>query len=237
MDLAKLLVLDEDRASGSSSEVSPETLQEPEGDPSSDELSPKMRAAAMVRKQLQFDGSDASRPDSAIADDHLEADSSRVSGRVSGRSADDAKEAEEESALALSDDGEAPLPPPSPARQPYHFEDASTSVFGTLQVALCEGDLRVVKRAVEKNLDLVEASDARGNTMLHTCAYHGHKTVMKFLLACGCEPNGRNSDGQTALHLAAMRGHHELVHVFAFEFGAPSLLIRVRHLDPNHLSP
>jgi ankyrin repeat protein len=79
---------------------------------------------------------------------------------------------------------------------------------------------------VENDADLVVKVDLGGNTLIHVCAEHSDEATMKFLLAAGCDPCYRNNLGQTALHIAALHGQHQLVHCFVAEFGAPNLLIR-----------
>lgn len=45
-----------------------------------------------------------------------------------------------------------------------------------------------------------------GVTPLHGAAMNGHSEVVNCLLAAGCDPDIQNSNGNTALHLAASKG-------------------------------
>ena len=93
--------------------------------------------------------------------------------------------------------------------------------------ALCaSGDIKGLKGMVENDLNLVEKCDKNGNSLIHICAGLNQEALLKFLLAAGCHPCYRNRRGQTALHIAALKGYYQLVHTFVSDFGAPNLLIR-----------
>jgi ankyrin repeat protein len=54
---------------------------------------------------------------------------------------------------------------------------------------------------------------AEHHLMLHVPAEHGDAAVLETMLACGFDPNVKDSDGVTALHRAAMAGRPEAVRV------------------------
>ncbi|RDL30471.1 uncharacterized protein BP5553_10349 [Venustampulla echinocandica] len=55
------------------------------------------------------------------------------------------------------------------------------------------------------------ASDFDGADSLQKAAYHGHAKVVELLLNSGADIRGKNSLGETAIHLAAKRGHQPVL--------------------------
>lgn len=56
----------------------------------------------------------------------------------------------------------------------------------------------------------VHVKDVFGNTLLNIAAQNGHKEMMKTLLKRGCDINGQNNKGQTALHFCFAYGYTDL---------------------------
>jgi len=74
-----------------------------------------------------------------------------------------------------------------------------------------EGDLAKVKALLEKNEDLAEAKNKKGETPLHSAASGGQLEVVKFLVSKGVDINLKENNGATALHLACYYGHRDAV--------------------------
>ncbi|KXN83651.1 Acyl-CoA-binding domain-containing protein 2 [Leucoagaricus sp. SymC.cos] len=68
--------------------------------------------------------------------------------------------------------------------------------------------------AVAPDLNLNEL-DEFGYTPLHLAADRGHLDIVKFLLSKGAERSIKDSDDMTALDLARIVGHHEIVSVLS----------------------
>ncbi len=69
--------------------------------------------------------------------------------------------------------------------------------------AAVAGDLESVKRIVNQDPDSINAGDKWGFTALHGLAEEEHPAVMRYLLAMGADPNARNDQGITPMHLCA----------------------------------
>ncbi len=67
-----------------------------------------------------------------------------------------------------------------------------------------ESGIDSVKLAVELGAD-VNAANAAGDTALHSAAYHGFDSVIKFLVEKGAKVDAKNKKGQTPLMVAASR--------------------------------
>ena len=73
--------------------------------------------------------------------------------------------------------------------------------------------LDVVKYLIEsgKPNELYDESEGYRTSALHTFSISGLVKFIDFLLSINADPNVRDSDGQTPLHLAAERGQKEAV--------------------------
>ena len=66
---------------------------------------------------------------------------------------------------------------------------------------------RVVDEILAKAASSINDIDKKGNAPLHLAALHGHRTVIKALLALGAAVNDRNTKLQSPLDCAAINGH------------------------------
>jgi len=74
-----------------------------------------------------------------------------------------------------------------------------------------EGKVRAVKSWLEKGAD-VNVADSNGNFPLHLAAEKGFRGVCKVLLDAGANVNQKNAaDGWTAVHLASIEGHTDVL--------------------------
>ncbi|XP_049303214.1 NF-kappa-B inhibitor cactus-like [Bactrocera dorsalis] len=60
-------------------------------------------------------------------------------------------------------------------------------------------------------------------TPLHLAALYSHKTILRMLLLAGAEPNIRDCDGNTALHIACENGDEQSVIALTTPFSAPEI--------------
>ena len=79
-----------------------------------------------------------------------------------------------------------------------------------LRVAAAEGNVLRVQTFLEQGLS-PQAADARGMTLLHLAAKHGHRDVVALLLERGAAMNPIRQDGVTPIFIAAQEGHREVV--------------------------
>lgn len=75
---------------------------------------------------------------------------------------------------------------------------------------------KLIFRAVDHdNLDEIQAALDQGasiNVVLRIAAHEGKQNIIKFALRqSGADINSKNSDGNTALNLAALNGHYDIV--------------------------
>ena len=52
-----------------------------------------------------------------------------------------------------------------------------------------------------------------GNTPLLVAAWRGHQDIVETLIESGCDIHGINNAGETALHVAALRGEADIARV------------------------
>jgi ankyrin repeat protein len=70
-----------------------------------------------------------------------------------------------------------------------------------------DGQLDLLKAAVAKAPQLVQAKNPDSETALHEAASYGRTAIVEFLLASGAEVDARDEDGETPLRDAAKYGH------------------------------
>ena len=75
----------------------------------------------------------------------------------------------------------------------------------------------------------IDAKDAEGNTLLHTCAQNGNKRIAKLCLRRGADINMQNLNGQSVLHYAFAYGFEDLAQYF-MEKGADDSLVNADNL-------
>jgi len=84
-----------------------------------------------------------------------------------------------------------------------------------LYSAAANGRLGCVKLLTEKDPTTINEIKNSGSTALFITAWNGHVEVVDFLIKSGADLSIKNSDGWTALHSAAAKGHLECVKLLA----------------------
>ena len=79
-----------------------------------------------------------------------------------------------------------------------------------------ENDLRAFKENLD--MDSVEETDENGNTILHYCVEDGAYDFIDALVYCGADPNAKNKDGDTPVHIAAIKDLGKIMELL-IEFG------------------
>lgn len=79
-----------------------------------------------------------------------------------------------------------------------------------LLIAASEGHKDVVRHLLDAKADIKAATPVSGYTALHKAAEAGRLDIVKMLMEAGADINAELSDGQTALHLAAAKGHDNI---------------------------
>ncbi len=72
-----------------------------------------------------------------------------------------------------------------------------------------EGKLQNLQTILEKNKDLIYASDRKDNTPLHLASFHGRKEVVAYLVTIMTDVNQKDNRGCTALYDAALNAEPE----------------------------
>jgi len=80
-----------------------------------------------------------------------------------------------------------------------------------LHVAAQKGHVHMVKRILDVCPDVLHATTNEGRTAIHEAVNGGHIVVFKELVRKGLHVQTQDENGATCLHLAAERGHCELV--------------------------
>ncbi|XP_015119187.1 eye-specific diacylglycerol kinase [Diachasma alloeum] len=91
------------------------------------------------------------------------------------------------------------------------------------------GDLKTLKELHERGYSLLSI-DASGQTALHIAARHGHKDIVRYLIACAPSTILNmvdNDKGQTALHKAAQQKRRSICCMLVA--GGATLTVRDRH--------
>jgi Ankyrin repeats (3 copies)/Ankyrin repeats (many copies) len=73
--------------------------------------------------------------------------------------------------------------------------------------AVNKGDIKTVKRLLEKGASIEVRDKSLGGTPLIWAAFMGRESVVKLLLKKGADYNARNKKGWTALSLSCAKGH------------------------------
>ena len=80
-----------------------------------------------------------------------------------------------------------------------------------LQMACEAGNVRIVDYFFSQGIGNATDCDAEGNTCLHiACKYSRNVSLVKYLLNLNFDPNARNKEGNTALHIVAKGGLNDL---------------------------
>ncbi len=95
----------------------------------------------------------------------------------------------------------------SPPAQAQTAPSAKPAFDMNLYNAAERGARAVVVDRLNKGAPINGVNPANGWTCLHAAASNGHKKLATYLLTAGADPNARDFQGNTALHLAAARGH------------------------------
>jgi ankyrin repeat protein len=86
-----------------------------------------------------------------------------------------------------------------------------------IQLAAREGKADIVRHLLDAKADINAATPIIGYTALHGAAESGHLNIVKMLVNAGADVNAELSDCQTAVHLAASKGHEPVV-AFLLDF-------------------
>ena len=92
-----------------------------------------------------------------------------------------------------------------------YFKKDTQSNNTELVEAAYRGDLKEVKRLVEKRHADVNAKDKNGETAGMWAAWNGNFEMVKYFVENGMDVNARNNEGETAGMMAAWHGHFEVV--------------------------
>ena len=85
-------------------------------------------------------------------------------------------------------------------------------------LAASAGSLEKV-RAADREQDLIRARDLVGDTALIRAADVGHAAVVKVLLELGASPTAHGQEGKSAVEVARLRGHDEIVEILEAKAG------------------
>jgi len=88
------------------------------------------------------------------------------------------------------------------------YEDGSL-----LHVAAARGHVKMAQLLLEKFPDLAEEEDSAGNTPLHLAAQAGHAEMVTFLIDAGFDPARKNAGNRTALYLAQVKAHPDVIEI------------------------
>jgi len=103
--------------------------------------------------------------------------------------------------------------------QYHHKPDALAALLGAepeLDIfdAASVGRTERVAAWLDKDPALLETRSSDGFSPLGLAAFFGHVETVKMLLARGADPNAQNDTGASAIGLAAMKGHHDILTLF-----------------------
>ena len=95
--------------------------------------------------------------------------------------------------------------------------------FDALHASSMNGDGATVQALVDGGADLETVEDSAAATSLHMASQAGNLEVVKILVRAGAQVDRRMKDGETALYLAATRGHSRVVSFLLRENANPLL--------------
>ena len=89
-----------------------------------------------------------------------------------------------------------------------------------------QGDLQTLERILKEDSWRVnETSYYTGDTVLHSAVRYNHKEMVQFLLKNGAKVKTLNKRHESPLHLAARRGHWEIMEILISAFPPDSILL------------
>jgi ankyrin repeat protein len=96
----------------------------------------------------------------------------------------------------------------------YSFSNAlhevkSSETASPLSIAICKGDVNIVKKFIEYGADVNEKSN--GMTPLMVAARYNKTEIIKLLLSKGAVLSAKDKNGFTALKYAALSNAHEAI--------------------------
>ncbi|MBA4696794.1 MAG: ankyrin repeat domain-containing protein [Legionella sp.] len=77
--------------------------------------------------------------------------------------------------------------------------------------AIRQGDFLKLKSLVTGNIELIHKIDKGGFTPLHEACKQGHPSMVEFLIKNGADINQKDDTNATALFIASLGGHYEIV--------------------------
>lgn len=93
-----------------------------------------------------------------------------------------------------------------------------------LHWAIIVGMMNAFELALKKDRNLLAVPDRQGMTPLHYSAQEGEYRATMILLSLGASPTDREVFGQTALHLAAAKGHIRILKALVAHLPTPSAI-------------
>lgn len=97
---------------------------------------------------------------------------------------------------------------------------------GKIHVLAVNGDLEGVKRLLKAHPKLLESKVEYSGVTPLSCACmatNDNQEVIKYLIKMGANLNSRSRSGLSPLHIAAMRGRHEIVRILLAHGADPNL--------------
>ena len=90
-------------------------------------------------------------------------------------------------------------------------EVKSPETASPLSIAICKGDVNVVKKFIEYGADVNETSN--GMTLLMVAARYNKTEIIKLLLSKGASRNAKSENGFTALKYAEISNANEAINL------------------------